>query len=195
MSLPHGLTFLRICLSPLFPLIYLGYAWLGLPFSFVPWILFGLLAISELSDLLDGSIARRRNQVTDLGKVLDPMADSVVHLSLFLALTQGIIQISVVWFLLFLYRELLVGTLRTLLALRGVALAARFSGKLKTLIQAVASFAVLLAMGFYTLGWLSLETLRQISQWSVAFAAFAAWVSGIDYLRVVALNWKLSVKP
>lgn len=184
MNWPHGLTLLRIVLSPLFPLIYLGYEELGLSLRVVPWLLLALLVVCEISDLLDGVLARRYNQVTDLGKVLDPMADSMVHLSFFFMLTQGAVALSLGWVLLFLYRELLVGTLRTWSALRGVALAARGSGKCKTLLQAIVSFAILFLLGGYTLEWISLDRLRELSQWGVAIAAVMAWVSAIDYVRV-----------
>ncbi len=184
MNLPHGLTLLRILCAPLFPCIYLGYEKLGIPFAAVPWILLTVLVVSELSDLLDGSIARRRNQVTDLGKVLDPMADSMMHLSLFLMLTQGVVGLPLMWGLLFLYRELLIGTLRTLSALKGVALAARVSGKLKTFLQAAVSFWILLLLGGYSLEWVSVEELQRWSEWAVALTVVAAWASGFDYLRV-----------
>ena len=181
MNLAHCFTFLRIFLSPLFPVIYLGYDWLGIPLASVPYLLLSLLIISEFSDVFDGFLARKRNQVTDLGKVLDPMADSITRISLFLTFTQGFVQLPLLVVLVFLYRDFFISTLRTLCALRGVALAARFSGKLKAVIQAVVAFMIVLLMIPYTAGYLPLKVFQQISFIAVSFAAFYTALSAIDY--------------
>ncbi len=181
MNLAHFFTFLRILISPLFPILYLGASWLGLPLQALPYVLLVLLAISETSDFLDGFLARRRNQVTDVGKVLDPMADSVSRISLFLTFTQGPVQLPLLLVLVFLYREFFISTLRTLCALRGVALAARFSGKVKTAVQAVVAFLILGLMIPYTTGALSEQTLQLISLIAVSLAAAYTTLSAIDY--------------
>src|ERR1700676_2247439 len=122
MNIAHFFTLLRIFISPLFPLLYLEYSWLGIPLTWLPYLLLGLLVICESSDLFDGFFARRRNQVTDLGKVLDPMADSITHISLFMTFTQGVVQLPLMLVFVFLYRDLFISALRTICALRGVAL-------------------------------------------------------------------------
>lgn len=180
MGLPLFLTTLRIALSPLFPILYL-YSNLSLPW--LAAVLIFLLAICEGSDYLDGIIARRRNQVTDLGKVLDPMADAVVHLSLFLTFTQEPFKIPILLLLLFIYRECLVATLRTLAALRGVALAARASGKFKTFLQAVVSFLILALLIPYSTGHLSLAVFQAVCFYSLLIAALFSLLSAVDYLR------------
>lgn len=181
MNLAHYLTLLRIVISPVFPILYLGYESLGIPFIVVPYLLFGLLFICECSDVLDGFLARRCNQVTDLGKVLDPMADSVTHISFFLTFTQGVVELPLLLVFVFIYREFFVSTLRTLCALRGVALAARFSGKLKAVLQAGAAFLVLICLTLYLHGFLSLETMRQTSFFGVALVALYTLFSACDY--------------
>lgn len=181
MNLAHYFTFLRIFLSPLFPIIYLGYDWLGIPIVSVPYLLLTLLLITEFSDVIDGFLARKRNQVTDLGKVLDPMADSITRISLFLTFTQGFVQLPLLIVLVFLYRDFFISTLRTLCALRGVVLAARFSGKLKAVIQAVVAFLIVLMMIPYTTGYLPLKIFQQISFYAVSFAALYTALSAIDY--------------
>lgn len=182
MNIAHFFTLLRIFISPLFPLIYFEYQWLGIPLMWLPYLLLGLLIICESSDLFDGFLARRRNQVTDLGKVLDPMADSITHISLFLTFTQGMIQLPLLLVFVFLYRDLFISTLRTLCALRGVALAARFSGKVKAVIQATVAFIILLLMIPYTNGMLSLDILRQASLFLVSIAALYTVISVGDYV-------------
>lgn len=181
MSLAHYFTLLRILISPAFPILYLEYEWFGIPLKALPYVLLFLLCVCESSDLVDGIIARRRNQVTDLGKVLDPMADSITRISLFLTFTQGFLALPLILVLIFLYRDFFISTLRTLCALRGIALAARFSGKMKAVIQAIALFLILILMIPYTQGVLSLETFRQISIFAVSVAAFYAVISAGDY--------------
>lgn len=186
MNLPHYLTLLRIFLSPLFPILYLEREWLGIPLFWLPYILLGLLAICECSDVLDGMLARRRNEVTDLGKVLDPMADSIIHISLFLTFTQGFVQLPLLLVLIFFYRDLFVSTLRTLCALRGVALAARFSGKMKAILQAFVAFLIIFLMIPYTAGLMSLALFQQISLVAASIAALYTIISIFDYIYA---NW------
>ena len=182
MSLAHYFTFLRIFISPAFPILYIQYEWFGIPFRALPYVLLVLLCICECSDLVDGMIARRRNQVTDLGKVLDPMADSVTRISLFLTFTQGPVALPLIVVLVFFYRDFFISTLRTLCALRGLALAARFSGKMKAVIQACVLFLILILMIPYSMGILPLALLQQISLIAVSIAAFYTVISMGDYL-------------
>ncbi len=182
MNIAHFFTLLRIFISPLFPVIYLEYRWLGIPLTWLPYLLLGLLVICECSDLFDGFLARRKNQVTDLGKVLDPMADSITHISLFLTFTQGIIGLPLLLVFVFLYRDLFISTLRTVCALRGVALAARFSGKIKAVMQAVVAFMILFLMIFYTAELITLDLLRQVSLFLVSIAALYTVISLGDYI-------------
>ena len=186
MSLAHYFTFLRILISPAFPILYLGHDWFGVPFTLLPYILLALLCVCESSDLIDGIIARRWNQVTDLGKVLDPMADTITRISLFLTFTQGVIQLPLILVLFFLYRDFFISTLRTLCALRGVALAARISGKIKAILQAIVLFLILFLMILYTLGKISLPLLQQVSLYATVTAVVYTVISAIDY---TVANW------
>lgn len=182
MNIAHCFTLSRIFLSPLFPILYLGYSWLGIPFIWIPYLLLFFLTICEFSDVLDGVFARKKNQVTDLGKVLDPMADTITHITLFFTFTQGIVDLPLLLVFVFLYRDLFITTLRTLCALRGVALAARFSGKVKTVILAIVSFLIVVLMIPYSRGWISLELYQQLNLFFVAIAAFYTLVSVGDYV-------------
>ncbi len=193
MNSAHCFTLLRILISPLFPVLYLGYEWLEIPLLWVPYLLLGLLLVCECSDILDGFLARRCNQVTDLGKVLDPMADSVTHLSFFLTFTQGLVQLPLLLVLVFLYREFFVSTLRTLCALKGFALAARLSGKLKAVLQACSAFLILFFMLLHLHGAISLETLQQASLITVAIAALYTMFSACDYFYANRLFIKKSL--
>ena len=182
MGIALCLTLGRILLGPIFLLTYLYYKQLGIDLHALPFVLIFLVVIAELSDLFDGMAARRKNQVTELGKILDPMADSIFRFSVFLALTQGFVKLPLWLVLIFFYRDSAISALRTLCALRGVALAARFSGKVKAVIQGVASFIVLILMVPYAFGLLELHSLRQISFYVVLTAVGYSLFSGIEYL-------------
>lgn len=186
MNIAHLATLTRVFISPLFPVLYLGYDWLGIPLVWLPYLLLGLLIICESSDLFDGFWARKQNQVTELGKVLDPMADSITHISLFLTFTKGVVDLPLLLVFVFLYRDLFISTLRTVCALKGFALGARFSGKLKTATQAVAAFLILIFMIPYTLGWISLELFQNLSLFFVLISALYTIISVGDY---VVANW------
>lgn len=176
------LTVARIFMSPVFLLVYLYYEKFGIHLAALPWLLIGLLSLTELSDLFDGFLARKRNQVTELGKVLDPMADSIFRLSVLLTFTQGIIQLPIWLVCIFFYRDSMISTLRTICAMRGIMLAARLSGKIKAAIQAAVAFVILILMIPYSLGLLSLENLRAISFYSVLAAALYTVFSGLEYV-------------
>jgi len=191
MNVAHYFTLLRIFLSPVFPILYIGRESFGISLIWLPYILLLLLLICEFSDIFDGVIARRRNEVSDLGKVLDPMADSVTHISLFLTFTQGFVQLPLLLVLVFLYRDLFISTLRTLCALRGVALAARFSGKMKAVLQATVAFIIILLMIPYTTGYISLDLFQRVSICAAAVAAIYTAISIGDY---VYANWNFIKK-
>lgn len=116
------------------------------------WILFCWI---ELSDLLDGRIARAHNEVTSFGKLFDPFADVIARVTYFLAFMS--IGIMPLWVLLIvLYREFGILFLRMLLGLKGIAMGARTGGKLKAGIYMVAG---MLSLALYSERALKGETL------------------------------------
>jgi len=182
MTIANYLTFTRIFISPIFLLLYLEHDWFGISQVMLPYVLLFLLGVSELSDAFDGYIARKMNQVTDLGKILDPMADSIYRISVFLTFTQPPVNIPLLIIFVFLYRDSVISTLRTICAMRDFTLAARMSGKIKAVVQAIAAFLVLILMIPHSLGYLSQESLQYISTWIVGVAALYSFLSGIDYI-------------
>lgn len=182
------ITSVRLVLSPVvFIVAYLPW-WAGyrfaLPSTIILWVLF---VIMELSDLLDGMVARKQGIVSDLGMVLDPFADVVGHLTFFLIFAA--FNIIPVWmFLLLMYREIGIVFVRLLMIRDGIALAARKGGKIKTTLYAVGSVLGLLMLGHIRLG--NLHALMPQLPW-VTMAVFLAavimsWGSFIDYLIVLA---------
>jgi CDP-diacylglycerol---glycerol-3-phosphate 3-phosphatidyltransferase len=181
-SIPNYLTFIRVFISPIFLLVYIEHDTLGITDQILPYVLLFLLGVSELSDAFDGYIARRYNQVTDLGKILDPMADSISRISVFLTFTQEPVSIPIPLVFIFIYRDSVVSTLRTICALKGFALAARTSGKIKAGIQSASAFTILILMIPHAFGALSTVMLHKISSWIVGIASLYTVFSGIDYI-------------
>lgn len=182
MTIANYFTFIRIVISPIFLLVYIQHDELGITPVALPYVLLTLFAICELSDAFDGFLARKYDQVTDLGKVLDPMADSIARISYFLTFTLDPIKLPMPLIFIFIYRDSVVSTLRTICALKGFALAARPSGKAKAVIQAIAAFIVLALMIPHSVGQLSTHMLRLCSAWVVGLAAIYTIFSGIDYI-------------
>lgn len=184
MKLPLVLTCFRIAMGPVFVALYLfGEGW-GLPGLLYAILLVAVVALCELTDIFDGFFARRRNQVTSLGKVLDPMADSFFRLSVFFAFSQGILELPLMIVLIFFWRDSVVNALRALCALQGFPLAARASGKIKAVVQAAATFVILTLMFPYVNGCLSLLDFQKISLVAAALAAAYTLYSGCEYLWV-----------
>jgi CDP-diacylglycerol---glycerol-3-phosphate 3-phosphatidyltransferase len=181
-TVANCLTIIRIFISPIFLLIYLQHESFGISVKMLPYALIFLLGVSELSDALDGLLARKYNQVTDLGKILDPMADSIARISVFLTFTQQPVNIPLLSVFIFLYRDSVISTLRTICALRGFALAARPSGKIKAVLQALCSFIIVLLLIPHSYGHLTDQALCQLSTVLVLLSGFYALYSGIEYV-------------
>jgi CDP-diacylglycerol--glycerol-3-phosphate 3-phosphatidyltransferase len=182
LKLPLFLTIGRIFVSPIFLIFYLKYQQLGITLHALPFVLIFLLVLSELSDFFDGYLARRFNLVTELGKILDPMADSITRLTILLTFTQGFIRLPLLLVFAFVYRDAMISTLRTVCAFRGVTLAARTSGKIKAVLQASSIFAILILMIPYAWGSLSLLQLQNISLIIVSAAAIYTVFAGGEYI-------------
>ena len=185
------LTLIRLAIGPVFAYCFIaGY---NNQSHFWLWFSLAILTIIELSDAFDGYIARKRNEVTELGKVFDPVADSLARLTAFLSFVMcGIIPLWM--FLLFLYRDSLMSLLRIICASRGTVLAARKSGKIKAIIQAVALFTVVIICIIHSYG-LSIipEQIagRHPGFWIVFAPVTAAVLSIFDY---IIPNWSSVLK-
>lgn len=175
-------TLIRIFVSPIFLFLYIEHTAFGISDKLLPYILLFFLLALETSDALDGYLARKFDQVTDLGKLLDPMADSVYRISVYLAFTQPPVSLPLWIVFLFIYRDSVISTLRTVCALRGVALAARPSGKIKAVIQAVMAIAITSLLIPHSLGVMSTDTLHFVSTLCAVFAVVYALYSGAEYL-------------
>jgi len=141
LNLPNKLTLARLIMTPLFFVVFNLPTWFNNQLQSLSTILVLLLFIAiEATDLLDGIIARRRDLVTDLGKVMDPFADTFARLTYFVCLMSvGIFPI--IAFVVILWRELAQSFVRSLLMKEGKALPANIWGKSKAVLYAVSAVA------------------------------------------------------
>jgi CDP-diacylglycerol---glycerol-3-phosphate 3-phosphatidyltransferase len=137
MNLPNKLTVSRLAMAPLFFIAFFLPSWFGEGFSNLSSVLVIILCLAtEITDLLDGIIARKFNMVTDLGKVMDPFADTFSRLTYFVCLSA--VGVMPVWtFIIIMWREFSIVFLRMLMMGRGKAVPANIWGKSKAVLYAV----------------------------------------------------------
>lgn len=183
------LTFSRLIMAPVFFVVYL------LPRFFPDWpyaagfwtlpVLWTLFLVSEISDLLDGKIARARNEVSDFGKLFDPFSDVLVRITYFLCfVVDGILPVA--FLLIVLYREFGILFVRTLMMKKGITMGARMGGKIKAVTYMAAGAVALLAVTVYRLGYTGtpFTVLKYISISIFAVSVVIAVISFLDYLSV-----------
>lgn len=176
LNLPNALTVARIFLVPLLVVVLLtkfeGRLILGIRKELVGAAIFGL---ASLTDWLDGYLARRRQEVTTLGQLMDPLADKLLITAALVSLVQ--MDLASAWIVaVILGRELAVTVLRSLAHARGITLVASPLGKFKMVSQVVA--IVLLILGRDHVA--GLVVLGQVGLW---VAMVTAVISAIDYYR------------
>ena len=184
MNIALLLTSLRLVLSPVFVLFFL------IPTFEGAIACLAIAVINELTDLFDGMVARYRNEVTNLGKILDPLADNISRLTVFLCFIHG--GQGPLYLIIFLfYRDSLVATIRTVCAYQGVVVSARKSGKIKAVVQATAILIILL---FRVIEFKVPEETQniflQIDLGLIWIVALYTIYSAVDYLKG---NWEVIV--
>jgi len=184
MNLPNKLTISRIVMAFVFMF-----------FLFLKGILakslaLGIFAAASLTDYFDGLIARKRKEVSNFGKLMDPIADKILVLSAFLAFVE--MKLIPAWMVVIIIaRELVITGIRLLLAAKGRVTAAEAAGKQKTVSQIFAIFFILSFLLFR-------EIISQIYgawnyDWEILFKRSVFWmmlvvvaltlISGISYLK------------
>ena len=133
MTTASKITLVRVAMIPVFMLTLLlspGHGWLT-------WLSLAIFIVASLTDFVDGKIARSRNQVSDFGKFLDPLADKLLVISAMCIFTEW--GLMPAWALMIvLTREFAVTGLRLVAAGKGTVIAAGWSGKIKTFSTMVA---------------------------------------------------------
>jgi CDP-diacylglycerol--glycerol-3-phosphate 3-phosphatidyltransferase len=171
-----------VLIAPIFAYVFIsGYAsgttaWI--------WIALGLTGLIELTDLLDGRVARSRGEVTDFGKVFDPVADSLSRQTVFISfMVSGIIPLWM--YLIFFYRDAFMQLLRIICASSGIVLAARKSGKIKAVLQGIGAFGVLfvILLQEYHIKWIPERIMGfHAGFWILLLPAVFTLLSVIDYV-------------
>ncbi len=146
MNLPNKLTVLRVILVPVF-MLFLCVP-MGLSDTLVRVIAAVLFALTSLTDMLDGKIARKYNMITDFGKLMDPLADKFLVFGAMLGILVYCADLRPVFVwaaAIVMLRELAVTSLRLLAASQsGAVIAAAWLGKVKTVTQVVCILCVIL---------------------------------------------------
>jgi CDP-diacylglycerol---glycerol-3-phosphate 3-phosphatidyltransferase len=169
MTLPDQLTVAR-ALSV--PVVVVLFAW---NFADHAYWATGVFVAAMATDQVDGWLARRRNQTSALGSLLDPIADKVlVMATLAMLVGEGVAPAWMVAAIV--AREFLVSGLRLAAIERGIVMGARDLGKLKTWAQTVAAAVG----GFAAAGAWS----DDVAWWTLLVAVVLTWISGLDYARV-----------
>ena len=184
-NLPNWLTYLRIALVPLFVVL------MSNPTRWMLGAATVVFVVASVTDIIDGRLARHYGSVSNLGKLLDPLADKILVMA---ALVMLVAQRSDVdgspwippWLaVLLLAREIWVTGLRAIAASQGVVMAAQNAGKWKSFLQ---MFSIGLILLHYPGEWF--EYTVDYHFWGVNLliisAAFSIW-SAVDYTMIV---WK-----
>lgn len=144
MNLPNYLTLLRILIVPLLVVVLLtevAESYLGISgYAFA----IAIFLIASFTDILDGHIARRRNQVSNFGKLLDPIADKLLISAALIVLVEK--HLAPAWaVVIILGREFIITGLRSVAATEGIVIQAKSLGKIKMWAQCIAVVALLVA--------------------------------------------------
>lgn len=157
MNLPNKITLARIFLIPFFIVVLMTRGFGGVSTLYSDIAAAVIFAAAALTDGVDGYLARKNNQVTDLGKFLDPIADKLLIASALICLVE-LQRIPAYMAIIIIAREFIVTGLRIVAISNGVVMAAEMTGKIKTVIQIFATVITLLfpsvMIGKITLGYL-----------------------------------------
>ena len=178
MKTSNKFTITRIIFAPIFFILYFIPIWTGAFTKLSLLVAIPFLCFAEFTDFLDGHYARKHNEVSDFGKIFDPFADVILHMTTFACLMfsvqQGLGYTPRFVFILIMYREMGQTFLRMVAAKKGIAIAARKGGKIKTVTY--------IFSGFYAL---FLETLVRLDCVPECFGTLKLVATGLFVLSLV----------
>ena len=176
MTTATKITFIRIFLIPIFMVTM----YLAESNEVMLYISLAIFAIASITDLIDGEVARRYHQVSDLGKFLDPLADKVLVIAAMAMFCEW--GIFPAWALMIvLTREFAVSGLRMVASGKGNVIAAGWSGKIKTATTMVCLCAMLLLNGATFVELLGHCFVSWINWISVVAISVTTIYSGVEY--------------
>lgn len=178
MNLPNALTLVRIFFVPLLVAALVDedfrIGWNGAVWLSHEYFALCVFLIAAATDLLDGYLARKLQQVTTVGTLLDPIADKLLISAALISLVQ--VRLVPAWMaILLLGREFAVSGLRSIAAAEGYTIKASDLGKTKMVSQVAAVSLVLVSIR-----WKELSTIAVLSMWAVMIFSLA---SALDYFR------------
>lgn len=191
MNVPNTLSLVRIILIPFFVAFYF------LQYTFAPFVALAIFIVATFTDFLDGKIARKYNLVTDLGKLLDPIADKILVTSALFVITAtnplallNILDASICMIITtcvsiaILARELLISAVRQIAASKGKVIQANKWGKAKTAVQmtAIPFLLLLSAYPYYASAYLFFEIVWYIGISLFALSFVLTVISGTVYV-------------
>lgn len=171
-NLANSLSLLRIVGVP----VILALLYFGSQSKIICLLTLLLFILISLTDMIDGFVARKFNQITNLGKFLDPLADKILVSSVLIMLTH-LERVNPWITIIIIIREIIVTGLRAIAAEQGKVIAADIFGKIKTILQMFALCPLLLHHSWFGLNPAALGT------FILWLALFATIFSGCNYLR------------
>ena len=186
MNLANKLTIFRIILVPIMVIIpFLGIqgSWNYIPYE---WIIIDLIfIIASITDKLDGTIARKRNEITTFGKFLDPIADKILVLAAMIMLVEA--GRLPAWIpIIVLFREFIVSGYRLVAVEKGgKVIAASIWGKIKTVTQMIAIILMCIDVNGY-FGMLK----GHLTGWDLALNIVTSVLITISVIATVFSGWK-----
>ena len=136
MNIPNILTIGRLCLMPVFLVVYF------LPTQNAQMWAMGVLALSFITDMLDGFIARKFNLITNLGKILDPIADKFMQITVLLCL--AIFNTNLIWVVVFVFiKDAILGIGSIYMYKRGIIGQANWFGKISCFVSFVCTLLLI----------------------------------------------------
>lgn len=168
MNLPNKITIFRVFMIPIF-----------LVFMLVPGIQYGryiaagIFIVAALSDLADGYIARKQNQVTNFGKFMDPLADKLLVSSALICFVE--LKLLPAWIVIIIIaREFIISGFRLIASDNGVVIAAGWWGKLKTNAQMIMSVMLIIDLDY--------PIINILEQIAIYLSVVLTVISLVDYM-------------
>lgn len=181
-NVPNIITMSRVVLTPLMILLFL----LPIPNGIGKFVAAGIFVVGSLSDAIDGHIARKYNLVSNLGKMLDAIADKFIQTSalVLILVSSDIFPIwaATVVLLVILLRDIWINAIRQICATNGIVVAADFLGKLKSIFLDVATTIIMFYIAINSVvsaGWTLYILICGIS--FLLVGVVLSLISGINY--------------
>lgn len=177
MNTPNKLTVLRMILAPVFLAVFLAH---GLPYHY--WWAVLVFGVAAITDAIDGKLARKNDQITVFGKLLDPVADKMLTTAALLGFMR--FDLCNIWIVMIvLTREFAVTSVRLIASAEGVVIPANIWGKLKTVSQMTFTILIMVLAAVQEMGVLPASfPLSLISNILLWVTAALTVVSGVIYL-------------